>query len=108
MSEKFSKIENPNEKKITEFSDFIQQGRKIFDTFIDLREDKISVENARTTISGFLKKSQEYSIADMATYPWIARHEWQGMLLGDYPAVQRWFDEISARPAVKRGMVVPF
>ncbi len=50
----------------------------------------------------------DYSIADMATYPWIARHEWQGMNLGDYPAVQRWFDEISARPAVKRGMVVPF
>ena len=44
--------------------------------------------------------ASDYSIADMATYPWIARHEWQGMNLGDYPAVERWFDEISARPAV--------
>ncbi|TCV84343.1 glutathione S-transferase N-terminal domain-containing protein [Sulfurirhabdus autotrophica] len=51
--------------------------------------------------------ADDYSIADMATYPWISRYEWQGMDLADYPAVKRWFDEISARPAVMRGMNVP-
>lgn len=49
----------------------------------------------------------EYSIADMATFPWVARHEWQKIDLADYPNVQRWFAAIGARPAVQRGMTVP-
>jgi GST-like protein len=49
----------------------------------------------------------EYSIADVATYPWVARHEWHKTRLEDYPHVKRWFDAISARPAVQRGMRVP-
>jgi GSH-dependent disulfide-bond oxidoreductase len=49
----------------------------------------------------------EYTIADIATYPWVARHEWHKTDLADYPNVKRWFDGISARPAVKRGMAVP-
>lgn len=49
----------------------------------------------------------EYSIADIATYPWVARHEWHQVDLNNYPAVQDWFERISARPAVQRGMAVP-
>jgi GST-like protein len=49
----------------------------------------------------------EYSIADMATYPWVARHEWQGVSLDEHPNVKRWFEAIGARPAVQRGMAVP-
>jgi GST-like protein len=49
----------------------------------------------------------DYSIADMATYPWTARHEWQGVSLDDYPNVKRWFAAIAARPAVQKGMAVP-
>ncbi|MBM3395720.1 MAG: glutathione S-transferase family protein [Betaproteobacteria bacterium] len=49
----------------------------------------------------------EYSIADVATYPWVARHEWHRVDLADFPAVMRWFDEIGERPAVKAGMAVP-
>ena len=49
----------------------------------------------------------EYTIADMATYPWVARHEWHKVDLKDFPGVKRWFDTISARPAVQRGMAVP-
>jgi GST-like protein len=49
----------------------------------------------------------EYSIADIATFPWVARHEWQKITLADYPNVQRWFAAIGARPAVQRGMAVP-
>jgi len=45
--------------------------------------------------------ADEYSIADMACYPWIARYEWQEMDLNMYPNVKRWFDQISARPATK-------
>jgi len=49
----------------------------------------------------------EYSIADMATYPWVARYEWQGVDIEDFPNVRRWFDAIAGRPAVQRGMQVP-
>jgi GSH-dependent disulfide-bond oxidoreductase len=48
-----------------------------------------------------------YTIADIATYPWVARHEWHKTDLNDFPHVKRWFDAISARPAVQRGMKVP-
>ncbi len=48
-----------------------------------------------------------YSIADMATLPWAARHPWQGISLPDYPNVKRWYDALAARPAVNRGMEVP-
>ncbi|MDX5445964.1 MAG: glutathione S-transferase N-terminal domain-containing protein [Zoogloeaceae bacterium] len=48
-----------------------------------------------------------YSIADIATFPWIARHEWQQVALTDFPNVKRWYDAIAARPAVARGMAVP-
>jgi GST-like protein len=49
----------------------------------------------------------EYSLADIATYPWVARHEWHKVELADFPSVQRWFDLIGARPQVQRGMKVP-
>ena len=49
----------------------------------------------------------EYGIADMATYPWIARFEWHQVDLNGFPNVKRWFDAIGARPAVQRGMAVP-
>jgi GSH-dependent disulfide-bond oxidoreductase len=49
----------------------------------------------------------DYSIADMATFPWVARHEWHKTDLTTVPNVKRWFDAMSARPAVQRGMAVP-
>jgi GSH-dependent disulfide-bond oxidoreductase len=49
----------------------------------------------------------DYSIADIATYPWVARYEWHKTHLPDHPNVKRWFDTLSARPAVQRGMAVP-
>ena len=48
----------------------------------------------------------EYSIADIATYPWIRPFRWQGQDLGDFPHLKRWFEAIDARPAVQRGLAV--
>ena len=76
--------------------------------------DRFTTETARLygVLNGHLEKhaylaGSEYSIADMATYPWATRYEWQGIDLAKYPAVQRWMDAIGARPAVKRGFEVP-
>jgi GST-like protein len=49
----------------------------------------------------------DYSIADIATWPWISRYEWQQMDLADYPHVARWYLAIADRPAVQRGYDVP-
>jgi GSH-dependent disulfide-bond oxidoreductase len=49
----------------------------------------------------------EYSIADIATYPWVGRHDIHQVKLEDFPSVKRWFDTISARPAVQKGMEIP-
>jgi GST-like protein len=48
----------------------------------------------------------EYSIADMAIYPWLQGWERQGQKLEDYPNIARWFKAIGDRPAVQRGMQV--
>jgi len=49
-----------------------------------------------------------YSIADIAIYPWVSRFEWHQVDLSEYPNVKRWFDALSQRPAVTRGMAVPY
>jgi len=48
----------------------------------------------------------QYSIADIAIYPWLIPHKWQGQELGDFPNVKRWYDAIAARPAVQRGVAI--
>ncbi len=45
---------------------------------------------------------EDYSIADMAIYPWIVSHEWQSQNLADFPHVQRWFQAIKQRPGTVR------
>ena len=49
----------------------------------------------------------KYSIADVATYPWVWRHEMHHVKLEEFPHVKAWYDKISERPAVKRGMEIP-
>ena len=44
----------------------------------------------------------DYSIADMAIYPWIVSHTWQQQNLDDFPALKGWFQRIQARPATQR------
>lgn len=48
----------------------------------------------------------DYSIADIATFPWLRPHKRQGQDLDDFPNVKRWFEDIGARPAVERGIEV--
>lgn len=49
----------------------------------------------------------DYSIADMACWPWISRYEWQQIDLADYPNVRAWYQRLAARPAVQKGYHVP-
>lgn len=63
------------------------------------------VMNARLQQAPYL--AGEYGIADISTFPWVARHEFHEVDLVLFPAVKRWYDAIAARPAVQRGMKVP-
>ena len=46
----------------------------------------------------------KYTIADIIIFPWIRRHEHQGQDLNDFPNIKPWFERVSARPAVQRGL----
>ena len=65
------------------------------------------VMDGRLARSAYLA-NDDYSIADIATFPWVARYEWHGIdFEADYPHVWRWYRTIEERPAVKRGFAVP-
>ena len=46
----------------------------------------------------------EFTIADIAVFPWTMRYEWQGISLDEFPNVKRWFEAVDARPGVQRGL----
>jgi GST-like protein len=48
----------------------------------------------------------DYSIADMATYPWLRPYKWQGQDLDEFPNLKRWYLDVRSRPAVQRGLAV--
>ena len=48
----------------------------------------------------------DYSIADIACWPWISRYERQGQNLNDFAELKRWYETIRARPAVQRGVAI--
>jgi GST-like protein len=58
------------------------------------------VMNKRLAVVNYL--AGDYSIADMACYPWVVPYERQGQALEDFPNLKRWFEAIKARPAVAR------
>ncbi len=51
--------------------------------------------------------ADDYSIADMAIWPWISRFEWHGVDLREFPNVMRWYTRIAQRPAVQVGYKIP-
>ena len=63
------------------------------------------VIDRRLATSRFLG-GRDYSIADIATFPWLRNWQNQGVVLSDYPQLKKWFDAISERPAVQRGVQV--
>ena len=56
----------------------------------------------RLSVSKFLA-GEDYTIADIATFPWIARHEWHDIGLKNFINLNRWYEEISKRDAVQKG-----
>jgi GST-like protein len=76
-------------------------------------EERYKKENARLyqVLENRLQDREficdEYSIVDIATWPWISRFDFQQMKLSDYPNLKRWYLNIASRPAVRRGYGVP-
>jgi len=76
-------------------------------------EDRFRTEVARlygvldARLAGRDYICDEYSIADMACWPWISRYEWQEMDLAEYPNVRAWYQRLLARDAVQKGYHVP-
>jgi GST-like protein len=64
-----------------------------------------SVINKRLAHSTYLG-GHDYSIADIAVFPWLRSWKNQGVEMNDYPHLKGWFDEIAKRPAVQRGIEV--
>jgi glutathione S-transferase len=64
-----------------------------------------TVMNTRLADHAFL--AGDYSIADMAAWPWVMQHDWSGVAIDDLPHLSRWLAEVGARPAVQRGVDVP-
>ncbi|MFZ0889173.1 MAG: glutathione binding-like protein [Candidatus Binataceae bacterium] len=72
---------------------YTNEARRIYNV-IDKRLDEVSY------LAG------DYSIADIATFPWLIPHKMQGQKLEDFPNLKRWYDAINDRPAVKKGLAV--
>ena len=76
-------------------------------------EERYSKENARLyqVLENRLQERDYivdcYSIADIASWPWISRYEFQKMDLNDYPRLKDWYLRIAGRPAVQKGFSVP-
>jgi GST-like protein len=71
------------------------------------KEAKRLYKVLNTRLEGEQYMAGDYSIADIATWPWIARFEWQQIDLNEFPNVKRWYLEIAKRPAVVKGYAVP-
>ena len=76
------------------------------DRYLNETKRLYGVMNERLGKNGFLA-CDEYTIADMAVWPWVARFDWQTVDLNDFPNVRRWYLEILDRPATRRGWNVP-
>lgn len=72
-----------------------------------LQENKRIYKVLDTRLADRSYLADDYSIADIATWPWISRFEWQTMNMNDYPNLKRWYLEIASRPAVQAGYKVP-
>ena len=74
--------------------------------YVKEKDRLYAVLNSRLGQVSYLA-GDEYTIADIATYPWVSRFDYHKTNLADFPNVKAWFDKIGARPAVQRGMAEP-
>lgn len=72
-----------------------KEGRRLFE-----------VMNTQLSDNHYLA-GNEYTIADMATWPWVRIHEWSGVDITGLEALKRWMDELAERPACQKGIVTP-
>lgn len=85
-----------NNKGVSEYAErrYFEEAQRLYDVLDKRLEDK-------EYIAG------EYSIADIATWPWISRFEWHTVDMNEFPNVVRWYKSIAARPAVEKGYHIP-
>ncbi|UVO50649.1 glutathione S-transferase N-terminal domain-containing protein [Sphingomonas sp. SUN019] len=72
-----------------------------------VRESRRLFEVMDARLAGNEWLAGDYSIADIACFPWVRGHDWAQVPIDGLPHLQRWFDAIAARPAVQRGLLVP-
>ena len=70
--------------------------------FLDLAKKIYEYLDIQLSKNKFLA-CDEYTIADIATFPWLCRHEWHGLGIKKYKNLSRWYEEISKRSAVIKG-----
>ncbi len=72
---------------------------------------KIEAQRLYAVLDDHLEENEyvagDYSIADIALWPWASRFDWQRVDMDDFPSVKRWYTEIAARPAVQKGYRIP-
>jgi GST-like protein len=75
------------------------------DRFRREAERLYAVLDRRLEATGRFLAGDDYTIADIACFPWVMTHKAQGFDLADYPSIKRWFADLRARPALQRGLV---
>ncbi len=86
-----------NNKGISEYSEerYLKEAKRLY-----------GVLHRRLEDNEFLT-GDEYTIADIATWPWISRFQWHTVDMNEFPNVVRWYKQIAARPAVEKGYHIP-
>ncbi|WP_145205012.1 glutathione S-transferase family protein [Sphingobium sp. B2] len=77
----------------------------VIDRYTRESQRLLGVLDARLATRDFLVG--DYSIADIACFPWVRGHDWAGVEIDGFPHLLRWYDRIAERPAVQRGLLVP-
>ncbi|MFA5966481.1 MAG: glutathione S-transferase N-terminal domain-containing protein [Sphingomonas sp.] len=78
---------------------------KVIDRYVRESRRLFEVMDRRLADNRYL--AGDYSIADIACFPWVRGHEWAQVPMDGFDHLLRWYDEIGARPAVQRGLLVP-
>ncbi|MCP4751828.1 MAG: glutathione S-transferase [Proteobacteria bacterium] len=88
------------------FRYFPEKIQPVIDRYQNETKRLYTVLNTRLNEHEFL--AGDYSLADIANWSWVRIHKWSGVDIDDLPHLKRWMDNISERPAVKKGVDVPF